>query len=388
METRPRLIGSAQSLVGAWMILLGLVGAAVLYVFLIPEVAPVAEELAGSGRSVDISGLAGDRNREINKPAAAAELPATHSPGLSDLAASSSALASEPEHDSQEADEESGIDEDARRGSKEAETPTATDAAGIQTARLDPLDRYQADLPDWRRYGTPWAENDPRPRIAVVVFGLGLSRKATEGAIERLPGSVTLSFTPYAKNLDDWIARARGDGHEVMIDLPMEPLSFPRDDPGPHALLTVLDMSENLARLDWVLSRTSEFVGVATTLGSRFTASQHHVQPILQTLKRRGLMFLDNRATDSSMAWRLAEEMDMPWAANDRMLDDDPLSRGAVDARLVQLERISLEQGMAVAMSRPYPIIIDNLAEWARRLPERGYVLAPITALANRQEPR
>jgi polysaccharide deacetylase 2 family uncharacterized protein YibQ len=234
----------------------------------------------------------------------------------------------------------------------------------------------------------PWAENDPRPRIAIVVSGLGLSSASTNDVIERLPGSVTLSFTPYAEHLDDWIALAHGDGHEVMIDLPMEPVSFPQNDPGPQALLTALDPGQNLARLDWVLGRASRYVGVAASMGSQFTASPHQMQSMLLALKRRELMFLDNRTTDSSTAWRLADELGVPWAASDRMLNNGPASRAAIDARLIQVERIALGQGAAVAMGRPFPVTIDSLAEWARRLPERGYVLAPISAMAYRQNPR
>src|SRR3546814_2917386 len=59
---------------------------------------------------------------------------------------------------------------------------------------------------------------DKRPRIAVVLTGLGLSDSATAAAIEELPSAVTLSFSPYARDLERWIALARARGHEVMLD--------------------------------------------------------------------------------------------------------------------------------------------------------------------------
>src|SRR3546814_16101974 len=79
---------------------------------------------------------------------------------------------------------------------------------------------------------------DRRPRIAVVLTGLGLSDSATQAAIEQLPAAVTLSFSPYARGLEPWTALARSRGHEALIALPLEPPPFPNENPGPHDLLT------------------------------------------------------------------------------------------------------------------------------------------------------
>ena len=77
----------------------------------------------------------------------------------------------------------------------------------------------------------------------VVVTGLGLATDVSETAIRTLPAAVSLSFTPYAKDLETWISLARSQGHEVLLDLPMEPTTFPNDDPGPRALITSLPSS-------------------------------------------------------------------------------------------------------------------------------------------------
>src|SRR5690606_20971538 len=133
-----------------------------------------------------------------------------------------------------------------------------------------------------------------------------------EAAIERLPAAVTLSFSPYSRNLERWIALARAQGHEVMIDLPMEPTTFPNEDPGPQALLTSLPPQGNLDRLDWVLSRGSAYVGVAGSMGSRFTAAREAVEPVLREVKARGLMFLDRRTSEQSQVAALATEIGLP----------------------------------------------------------------------------
>ena len=241
-------------------------------------------------------------------------------------------------------------------------------------------------LPYWERYRQPFNMDDKRPRIAVVMTGLGLSDSATEAAIDRLPAAVTLSFSPYARDLERWMALARSRGHEVMLDLPMEPATFPNEDPGPQALLTGLSPQENLDRLDWVLARGSAYVGVAGAMGSRFTATREAIEPVLRELHDRGLLMVDRHASEESLVPGLAGEIGLPHAVNSRSVDERQASRIAIDARLAQVERIALTEGVAVAMAQPYPVTLDRLADWAAELTARGFAIAPVSAVIGLQK--
>ena len=273
-------------------------------------------------------------------------------------------------------------------GSDQAAALPEAEADVPQSVSVPIIPPAPEDLPYWERFRQPFNTEDQRPRIAVVLTGLGLSDSATQAAIDNLPPAITLSFSPYARGLERWIALARARGHEVMIDLPMEPASFPNDDPGPQALLTSLSTEDNLDRLDWVLSRGSAYVGVAGAMGSRFTASRTHMEVLLQELKSRGLIFLDNRTTERSVAPAVAAEIGLKSAFNNRSIDERQASRVAIDARLAQIERIALSEGSAVAMAQPYPVTLQRLADWSTEITARGMVIAPISALVGRQESR
>lgn len=238
------------------------------------------------------------------------------------------------------------------------------------------------DPPAWRRYASVYQSTRSQPRIAVVLTGLGFSSDATETAIEDLPPSVTLSFTPYAEKLSQWIALARGRGHEVMLDLPMEPASFPIDDPGPQALLTRVSALENQQRLRWVIGRAQGYVGLAATMGSRFTSSEPHLKPVLEEIKDQGLMFLDNRESESSAVARVATDLDLPHAVNDRTLDEGDVGPLTIDARLAQIERVAQSDGASIAIARPYPATLERLQAWVKTLEAKGIELVPITVLA------
>jgi uncharacterized protein len=250
----------------------------------------------------------------------------------------------------------------------------------------EPAPATPAPIATWLAYARPFDSDETRPRIAVVVAGLGLGRAATAEAI-KLPAGITLAFASHARDLQQWIDLARAAGHEVLLDLPMEPVNYPSIDPGPQPLLTTLSSAENVARLKWHLGRATGYVGVTHNMGSRFTASADDLRPILSALKVRGLMFLDARTSANSVAARMAAAIGLPTAANDRFIDAQA-SRHAIDQRLGEIERIARATGYSVAVSHSFPVTLERLGRWAVTVDGQTFVLAPISALANKQDIR
>lgn len=234
----------------------------------------------------------------------------------------------------------------------------------------------------WQVYARPFGDKTARPRIAIIVAGLGLKESTSAEAIDKLPPDVTLAFTPYARNLDEWSARARAGGHELLIQVPMEPVDFPTSDPGPKALMTNLSAADNRSRLEWTLARTTGYVGVMTYMGSRYTADAGAVQATAALLKARGLMIVDSRTAEQSAIPAVAGHMGLPRAVATRFIDATP-TRAAVDARLAELERFARQNGAAIGIASDYPGSIERIATWAAGLEARGLVLAPASALAD-----
>jgi len=259
----------------------------------------------------------------------------------------------------------------------------APDPALIEPGREGSLPIIGADgRQAWRVYARPFADTTARPRIAIIVAGLGLRESTSQEAIARLPADVTLSFTPYARNLEDWTARARSAGHEILMQVPMEPVDFPTSDPGPKALMTGLGPNDNRARLEWTLARASGYVGVMTYMGSRYTGNADAMTATAEILKARGLMILDSHTADQSTVASVAGRLGLPHAVATRFIDATP-TRAAVDARLAELERFALQNGAAIGIAADYPGSIERIAAWAEGLESRGFVLAPVSALAD-----
>lgn len=263
------------------------------------------------------------------------------------------------------------------------------DPALLERLRDGALPRVAQDgRAPWRLYARPFDQADRRPRIGLIVAGLGISESATEAAIQRLPGAVSLAFSPYGLKLAEFAALARADGHEVLVAIPMEPVNFPLNDPGPQALLTGLAWSENAQRLAWSLSRFQGYVGATNALGpalrgERFASSPEAMRPMLEVLRARGLIFVEARPGE-------AAPQGLPARAVDLVLDERQ-SRTEIDQRLAELERIARERGSALGLSGASTLALDRIAAWAAGVEERGFALAPVTALvppAERQAQR
>jgi polysaccharide deacetylase 2 family uncharacterized protein YibQ len=219
------------------------------------------------------------------------------------------------------------------------------------------------------------------PRIAMIVTGLGISTKATDEALTRMPGPVTFAFTPYGNDLAKLVARARQDGHEVLLQAPMEPFDYPDNDPGPQTLLTSLSGDQNVDRLQWLMSRFQGFVGVANYMGARFTASEQALGPILRETAKRGLIFVDDGTSPRSVAGQIAGANNMSFAKADVVIDTVPTAV-EIDRALARLETLARERGIAVGVVTTLPIAIARVADWSKAVESRGFVLVPITAVA------
>ena len=250
----------------------------------------------------------------------------------------------------------------------------------IERGRQGPLPRIAPDgRRPWQVYARPFDRDDGRPRIAIVIDELGLSGAATQAAIQDLPGEITLAFSPFSPDLANDIALARVAGHEVLLGLPMAPVAA-GGEAGPRALETSLTRAQNLSRLDWMMSRVQGYVGVTDFAGGRFTASAREMRPILLEIRKRGLMFFDSRASASEVGVRLARALGVPVAASDRVIDRKA-ARDAIDAELAALEQEARRTGRAIGLGFPYPVTIERVALWARKLRGKGIVLAPVSAM-------
>lgn len=301
--------------------------------------------------------------------------------------ATESAAESETESESQPAPHESG------EAAQPPASPTLADTmsikpAAVPLAAINPSLQEQTSvgtlprtgpkgLKPWRYYAKPYSHKGHLPTIAVLITGLGQNKSVSEGAI-RLPENFSLSFSPYARELSSWTNAARIAGHEILLDLPLEPSNFPASDPGPYGLLIGKGDQENANRMQWLMSRIEGYTGFVTPQNEAFSANSAAFKALLDLLSSRGLMIVMEHEPAKNETKKILDASTTPYTIADIRIDEE-LSESAIKARLEALEKLASKRGYAVGIAQSYPLTIQQLQAWSDELEKNGYTLVPIT---------
>lgn len=253
--------------------------------------------------------------------------------------------------------------------------PSAPDLDLVDASPSGPLPRISSDgrLP-LLTYGRPFDQSDKRPKIGVMIAGLGPQRDATNATFH-LPAAISLSFSPYAEDLPSLFERARLAGHEVLIEIPMEPVDYPTNDPGPHTLRASGTVDANIERLTWVLSRAPGYFAVTGATGA-FGRSPE-ASPVVKAIATKGLGMVE---IDGDGLGAQAEEAGLAYTSTLQWIDETP-SIEAIDRVLADLEATAKDQGTAIGVAEAYPITLQRLVEWSNELDQRGIALVPVSAV-------
>lgn len=217
------------------------------------------------------------------------------------------------------------------------------------------------------------------PKIAILIGGLGLNKKLTQQAIKDLPGEVTLAFAPYGNDLQEQVNKARAGGHEIFLQMPLEPIGYPASNPGPKTLLGDASEAENIDAMRWHMGRFAGYAGVMNYMGGRFLSMPKSIKPMFMELKNRGLVFVEDGSLSLSATENTAKSANLQARRAKIVIDVEP-SPQAITAALNLLEEEAKTSGFAIGTGSGLEVTIDTLKDWAKEAGERGVILIPVTA--------
>lgn len=255
------------------------------------------------------------------------------------------------------------------------------DKALVEASETGPLPIRAAD---GRRpfdvYARPWS-GARGARVALVIGGLAVSQTGTQAAIAKLPAEVTLAFAPQGNSIGRWMQVARQSGHEVIMQVPLEPFDYPNVNPGRNTLTVAATPDENLKNLRWALSRTTNYTGVMNYMGARFSADATAMGPLMAELGKRGLAYVDDGSSARSLAPELALKDGVPFVGGDTAIDAVQ-DRGAILKKLDGLEATARAKGFAVGIGSAFDLTVDTVSSWVTEAKKRGIEIVPVSAVA------
>lgn len=145
-------------------------------------------------------------------------------------------------------------------------------------------------------------------RLAVVFIELDSLRETQLAAMEAAPWSKSLTVNPFSPNPLLKKLRFTNARNEVLMELPLEPASYPYVDPGKHALF----IHHGRQDVERILKESIDSMGGAHPAGfvTRYGDRAIENQPLLDNVFRftaaRGLVFLDLTGSQRSLSRQAA----------------------------------------------------------------------------------
>jgi len=216
--------------------------------------------------------------------------------------------------------------------------------------------------------------------VALIIGGLGVNAPLTDLAIRSLPANVTLSFAAHSDDLQNWINIARADGHEVLLEIPMESQIFDPLEPGASRSLKVNNRTQNEGNLDWLLSRAQGYFGVINFNGDKFLRRADASAEALTRFSESGLGFITDGAFDTPSLKNLARTSGLPFKQGLGLIDPEP-QPAIIEIELRRLAAVATSGSKPVGVGFAYPETIQSVNNWIDTLPEQSLQLVPASNL-------
>lgn len=268
--------------------------------------------------------------------------------------------------------------------------PTLTATAKRQAAapRLPAHPSVVADAPKKITLPRPQVQPAPpakakqdKPRIALVIDDMGYHDKVGDALLD-LRLNLSFAFLPFAPHTQRQLERARHQGRDILLHLPMEATDS-KWDPGPGALLTNMSATELRRTEEEDLAAIPGAIGINNHMGSLFTEDEPAMRTFLSLLRPRHLFFLDSQTSPRSVGYRLAREMGIPALRRNVFLDNEQDTK-KIKKQLDALILLAKRQGTVIGIAHPHQATLDALREYQRR-PDRSVDLVGIHVLVGKE---
>lgn len=222
-------------------------------------------------------------------------------------------------------------------------------------------------------------------RIVLIIGGIGISQTSSQQAINELPPSVTLAFAPYGNSLGRWMQAARKQGHELLLQVPMEPFGYPQTTPGRNTTTVEEMVRGDLSSLHWAMGRITNYVGIMNYQGGRLLGEREALANLFDEVAQRGLLFVDDGTANGSLSGQLAPDSLLAHARVGIQIDAIR-TRQAIAERLGELEQEAKRTGLAIGMGNAFAETIALVSEFVRDAGRRGVEITPVSAVVEDPE--
>ncbi|VBB05875.1 divergent polysaccharide deacetylase [Lucifera butyrica] len=186
-----------------------------------------------------------------------------------------------------------------------------------------------------------------RAKMAIIIDDFGYNQEPI-GMFASMGRPLTFSVLPYHIFSNEAASRGLAAGQQVMLHLPMEPMSA---SVGQEKTSIQVAMSDAEIRdiVTKAIQSVPGIVGVNNHEGSRATADPRVMKAVLGVIKNNDLFFIDSRTSSRSVAFDMAKQTGVPTGENSLFIDNSS-DIAAIKEQLQRAAQIALRYGSIIVI--------------------------------------
>jgi len=219
----------------------------------------------------------------------------------------------------------------------------------------------------------------PKKQIAIIIDDIGHDLKAVNELL-KINGDITFSILPFLTHSREAAEIIRRSKKEILLHLPMEPVSYPADKPGEGALFTDMNDKELLYQLDKNIDSVPYVVGVNNHMGSKFMVEKEKLVLIFGRLKKKNLFFIDSRTAVNSQAVAASKVVGLPIAERKIFIDNNRDYKEIYN-NLMSAANHNGDTTPLILIGHPYPETIRAIKDAVKELQKKGIIIVPVSQI-------
>jgi len=216
------------------------------------------------------------------------------------------------------------------------------------------------------------------PKVAFIIDDLGYEIEVAKKIME-LEFPITLSILPFLQYSEFIAEEGRKNNREIMLHLPMEP-SNSSANPGPGAIKSYMSEEEIRQAVKDCILNFPYIIGVNNHMGSKITEDREIMEIVLEEIKGYNLFFIDSITTKDSIAYEVAQEMEIKSAVRSVFLDNEN-DMEYIKGQMLEVQETALREGEAIAIGHSRINTFYVLKRMVPELIKAGIEVVPVSEL-------
>ncbi len=189
-----------------------------------------------------------------------------------------------------------------------------------------------------------------------------------------MPKAVSVAIFPNAPDSQMMMNKAHQQGREILIHLPMAPLS--KQPLEKDTLTPSMSAAEVKRIVDQAISNIPYAIGINNHMGSAMTSSLTGMENVMQAMNAHNLFFLDSMTIGNTKSVQAAQGTRVKVIKRNVFLDDVQ-NEAEIRHQFERAIQLARKNGYAIAIGHPHPTTVKVLQQMLPNLPSDIVLVRP-----------